>query len=410
MTAGPLRDPIYSRLFEAIRKRMESAGSSPVRHVTLKGLNDSERRAIADLMGWDKIPWAGFRINVQELDQNLRASNIQLGLRETILALGGPLRDLPAEKAKTQKQEMTVWDEVSARPSIAERPALRIWIQDRRQRGRIKRAAKRTNEELCVLLEKLLRVLGALPAQGEGLATLAARLLGDAHALDAGQPLAGLVLSAGAALLGREPLPTSAIGRRHLWAALGVACDPLSSQVLVLGLRPLGQSMAARHLGEASEAGEPRRLTLREVVGTPLDLRKNSHVFLCENPSLVAKAADKLGASCAPLICMEGQPSVAALGLCAQLAGTARLSFHADFDWAGIRIGNLLLERLSARPWRFCKADYLDALNHGIPFKGLRGHPTEAIWDKTLGIAMIERTKAVYEEQVTDLLLADLAI
>ena len=41
------------------------------------------------------------------------------------------------------------------------------------------------------------------------------------------------------------------------------------------------------------------------------------------------------------------------------------LRYHGDFDWGGIRIGNVIFGRLRARPWRFDTADYRAAADRG---------------------------------------------
>ena len=93
-------------------------------------------------------------------------------------------------------------------------------------------------------------------------------------------------------------------------------------------------------------------MTLRELRGCRLRVEANEEVFVCENPGVVAAAADALGQRCAPLVCTEGLPSTAAVALLRQLCdGGARVRFHADFDGAGIRIGNLLVEWFHAAPW-----------------------------------------------------------
>jgi hypothetical protein len=42
-------------------------------------------------------------------------------------------------------------------------------------------------------------------------------------------------------------------------------------------------------------------------------------------------------------------------------AAGARLLHHGDFDWGGIRIGNVLHRQLSVEPWRFDTEAYLTA-------------------------------------------------
>jgi hypothetical protein len=60
--------------------------------------------------------------------------------------------------------------------------------------------------------------------------------------------------------------------------------------------------------------------------------------------------------------CTNGQPGAATMLLLRALrAAGARLVHHGDFDWAGIRIGNVLHRQLSVEPWRFDTEAYLTA-------------------------------------------------
>jgi uncharacterized protein (TIGR02679 family) len=132
-------------------------------------------------------------------------------------------------------------------------------------------------------------------------------------------------------------------------------------------------------------------------------------VFVCENPAVVAIAADQLRATCAPLVCVEGIPSTAAWQLLQSLVGHgAQLGFHADFDWDGIKIGNLLVERLGARPWRFGHGEYRAAMAEDSLRNPLTGAPVRAVWDSDLTRAMSESREAVSEESVVQALLEDL--
>jgi uncharacterized protein (TIGR02679 family) len=278
------------------------------------------------------------------------------------------------------------------------------------RRGLLHRQARATGADPGALLDLSLRFMARLPAGGELLAVLAAEVAGDAHALDAGAPATPLVLRAAARLAGWDAVPAGALGRRNLWAEVGVSCDPLSADVLVLGLRPPGPSRLARALREAADEGEPQRLTLRELRRTALAGAGAETLHVCENPGVVAAAADQLGARSAPLVCVEGQPTSAALLLLeAGRVGGARIVFHADFDWAGVRIGNALAARLGARPWRYSAADYLEAAGSGARGAPLAGKPVESVWDGALGRAMERTGHAVHEEQVVGQLLADLA-
>lgn len=66
----------------------------------------------------------------------------------------------------------------------------------------------------------------------------------------------------------------------------------ISSQVLVLNLPLVGMRWPSGSVGAAP--GEPIWLTLRSLTGE-LALARPSGVFVCENPSIVEAAADRLG-------------------------------------------------------------------------------------------------------------------
>jgi uncharacterized protein (TIGR02679 family) len=155
-------------------------------------------------------------------------------------------------------------------------------------------------------------------------------------------------------------------------------------------------------------------LTLRQLVRSPPEWRDVGagvgDAFVVENPSLVALAADELGARCAPIVCTNGQPRAAAMVLLRSLGkGGFRLRHHGDFDWGGLTIGNLLHRRLAVDPWQFDRDAYLRAVAahpHAAP---LTGPPSSASWDPGLGEAMREAGRGIEEELVAPELLGELA-
>jgi uncharacterized protein (TIGR02679 family) len=402
-----LGGPEYRRLLGAVRERLERGGGA-ARSLTLPALDDRERAALAGLLGWPTVPAGRVRLHLAELDAALRASRLGCGVAEALEALDGPLRDRRAERDRERGRNDVMWQQAQKR---AGHPALADWLDELRRRGLLARAARNSDTATDALLGQALELAGRLPARGVLLQSLAAEATGDAHALDPGRPLAGLVLRAAARLAGWSEVPRAAAGRRRLWAEVGVLCDPLSSHVLVLGLRPSGAGRLARNLGEAAIEGEPLRLTLRELQppGAGMELPA-PEVFVCENPAVVAAAADRLGSRSAPLVCTEGLPSTAAAELLAGLAsGGATLRVQCDFDWGGLRIGNLLLAGPAARPWRFTAADYLRLLERTAARAPLGGEPVDASWDPDLRPALERVRTALFEEQMLDELLGDLA-
>jgi uncharacterized protein (TIGR02679 family) len=129
---------------------------------------------------------------------------------------------------------------------------------------------------------------------------------------------------------------------------------------------------------------------------------------VCENPVVVAEAAERLGPAAAPLVCASGQPGAAVMAVLRALSGAgAELRYHGDFDWPGVRIGNLLFGRLPMTPWRFDAVAYRAVPASGVPAP-LRGEPCACSWDPELTAAMIRGGAAVEEERVLDDMLDDL--
>jgi uncharacterized protein (TIGR02679 family) len=398
-------------LFDAVRDALEARGPEQARTVTLTGLAPAERRAIADLHGWPEVP-AGerVRISLARLEEALRGSAVASGVAEVLTALGGELVDRRRTRADAEAERERVWSRAAGHEAVRARPELARWLTEVRAHGLAARAASAAGTTEAAVLERALAVVARLPADGVLLAVLATEVLGDAHALDGGRVETSLVLRAAAVIGGWSGVPSSAADRRRLWADVGVACDPLSADALTLGLAPPGDGLLVRHLRELASAGEPRRITLRELTRQRVSVEPDTEVFVCENPSVVAAAADRLGSGCAPLVCVEGVPSSAALRLLGALAGSgAVLRFHSDFDWGGIRIANLLAAEFpSARPWRMGTLDYESAITRGGDLLELTGAAVAAKWDESLAPTLSRHRIGVPEERVLEDLLADL--
>ena len=259
---------------------------------------------------------------------------------------------------------------------------------------------------------------------------MAAQTLGNAHALDAGQPTASAVLAAwrqseAVAAPGpgtadsqtgtdggeADPVDDLDVRRapdertRDIWARAGVLVNELARPALVLNLPGL-----ARISGLGS-AGEPAYLSLRQLLrAQPEWSVQNIQIFVCENPNLLAIAADRLGGCCAPMVCTEGMPAAAQRTLLSQLAQAgALLYYHGDFDWPGIHIANHVLRTWQARPWRLAAADYEAAVLEACHTRReLANTGPDATWDAMLSPAMRRHGFAIAEEAVAGALLGDL--
>ncbi len=419
--------PALKRLWVAARAKLERYGA--VRGtVRLDQPDEAERRAVADLLGLKAVPPAGrpLRVRLVDLDRILLQSRFALGLTESLALHRGALRDLPAERVAEAEHWRRFWDEARRHPLILARPELVPWLEDIESTGLYRRLAGRGSEDSAALLERVLDVLAQLldddldEVGGSGvrsgrvrpgrvrLPVLASRVLGASHALDAGHRVPALVLRALARIHDR-PVPLLAAERRELWALAGVVCDDLSCDVLVLGLAPAGDGLLHRTLREHAAAGEPMRVTLRQLANSaPVRLPAGPQVFVCENPAVISVAADRLGQRSPPLVCLAGQPDTAALVLLRSLVeGDVELCYHGDFDWGGLRIANVLARAMPFSPWRFTAGDYFDAVR-GAGHAELAGNPVDAEWDGELRSAMEEQGVAVEEEAVIEDLLGDL--
>lgn len=401
-----LADAGLAELWRRCHRAMARPGDWETTTIRLPVDDDAQRRALAGLLGRPvRRGTATVGIRLADLDARLRAAGDGWDLIRVVEAVNGPLPDRAAEARERA-------DAIEAARERARAEAAGDWVEpwlEDLSRGMLARL--HTRGELA-LVPQAARVLARLPAGGTSLQALASSLTGDPKALSA-TTLEGLVLRGLAAWLDEER-PTTAGERRMLWEAVGVVTDDLASQVLVLGLRTAGDDPLNRWLAEAADLGWPLRVTLHQLTRSHVTLSPPETVHVCENPTVLRTAAERLGPASAALVCTEGRPSVACVRLLETLsAAGCELRVHADLDWAGLRIAGALLALPGARPWRMGAADYrvaVDALD-GRATAGARltGTSTSTPWDPALERELVATGRVVYEEDVLETLLADLA-
>ena len=389
-----------------LRQRHErvAAGSAPP-PFRLDRLTPAEHAALAALQGRPPRFAPSMQVDVTTIDALLREAGVADSLRAALAELDGPIADRYGERDALQSR----WREVI---EACEHPALATWLAAPAALGLLKRLAVQEPALAARSLAQAAAVLRELPARGRTRAQLAAAVLGDAHALDAGRAAATLVLAVLRAESTRvveasggdesdDTDETEAAGpsARDLWASAGVLVNELARPALALNLPGV------------SAAGEPAYLSLRRLLRSPpVWSLTGTCVFVCENPNLLAIAADVLGAACAPLVCTEGMPAAAQRSLLTQLGRAgAVLRYHGDFDWPGLQIGNHVMRAHGATAWRFGATDYAAALRDAPqPGRALGLSAVKASWDAALATTMREADRAVDEEMVAALLLADL--
>lgn len=391
-----------TELRRRLRRHFERADPlKPQSVIRLGDLSPREYEALASFAGRPARQARSTHLNIAELDAALVRAGIAHSLKAALEAIDGPIIH-----AATARSEVAArWDAVIDR---ARHPSLASFLRSANGLGRLKRLAKHNPYVAEQLSERAALVLARLPVDGRPRAQIAAETLGDAHALDGGQPVATLVLATlrQGIQVSAESADTDLIEDerdRAVWARSGVLVNELARPALHLNLP--WQDVSAH----AARPGEPAYASLRFLLRRPptLDVASRT-VYVCENPNLVAIAAHRLGTSCAPLVCTDGMPAAAQRTLLALLARAgAHLVYHGDFDWPGLRIANHVMQTFGARPWRFNADDYTE-IAADTPGQALAGATVEASWDGSLTHVMVARGLAFAEEVIADVLLHDL--
>jgi uncharacterized protein (TIGR02679 family) len=380
----------------------------------ISGLAPDEHAALASLTGRPPRFAGSLQIDIRAVDLALRQAGIAESLRAALEKLDGPIINSAAAGAEQDR----LWLSVVAGCGHS---GLAQYLQSSTAIGLLKRLSGGDPAAATGLLCRVEAVLRCLPATGLTRAQLAADVLGDPHALDNGQAVATLVLAVRRQVVAQADPNTEdtlvgsrdaegirqdlrAEKARDIWARTGILVNGLARPVVVLNL-PVGDERAT-HL-----AGEPGYLSLRALLRSPPRWAVAGRtVYVCENPNLLAIAADRLGQYCHPLVCTDGMPAAAQDRLLSQLAQAgALLLYHGDFDWPGLRIGNHMIREYGAQPWHFATADYVSAVQKSPrPGRQLEGAMALATWDAELACAMQCHQLAIAEEGVADLLLRDL--
>ncbi len=404
-----------SRLWDVVAARLQRNGLRPQGIVRLDGLDRDERRALAGLLG-RPVTATGARIDLADLDDRLRSVRDGRGLVEVIESMRGPLVDRVAARAAASERRAALWAgarDALVHHGLADQQWSEGWLQDIRAAGTLARVDP---DRARTSVIKAVKVLAALPiVEGSdrrlGRTELANRVTGNSHGLDDGRMVASLVLR-GVAQLTRIALPEGAAGRRALWETAGVLSDEISTTVLTLGLHPTGADPLAAGIRVRSDANCETHLTLRDLRRVNTWVEADTDVFVCENPRVVEAAMDA-GAR-QPMVCTAGNPRVVVNLLLEQLvANEARLHYRGDFDWPGISIANRVIKEHGALPWRMNAQDYEDAIARSKAVIDdllvLDGRPVDAVWDGDLTPLMVRTGRAVHEESLLDVLVADLS-
>lgn len=408
--ARPELQPVVDEL---ARRLGESAAVTPVR-LTLRGVPTDTRRALADLLGSDRLPPVDLQVSTDRLSAALDLAE-PAALRAVIELMRGPLPDHRAARASARDARDELWAWLSTRAADVDlgtgTDRLGAWVSGLRATG-LRGGLASSRARLAIALD----MLGALPVDGVSLPSFASDHAGDPHALDHGLALPAIVLDAIACALD-QPRAIDAETARTAWESVGVVPDPVSSTVLTLGLSAAGQPEPIEDDGPATplrtwldvaaRTAEPVVLTLANLRRWPVaPLPATAAIYVVENPSLVVEAASRHWSG-PPIVCSSGRPSVAVTTLIRQLtAGRARAFQHADFDPAGVSITQWLAQRARTIPWHMTSEHYLSGVRRSSGSSGTGresfafGRIPDTPWDPALQVAMARLGRPVYEEQL----------
>lgn len=394
---------LWTQIADAADRRGDASMSTGILEVTAP--QDAAARAAAvGLLGDRPLTTRRRRVDLTALTAQLRRRGAALTPGAVAAhARGRPLA--PRSKARAEKQQR----EDALRPiveALVDRPALRgrctpeqLWDGLRRT-GWLARLHARPEASAVVLAAD--RVLAQLPEEGARVdrRRLAEAATGDPHALDEATALAGLVLAT-LAIAGVVPAGSRT---RAAWSAVAVELDDLTGGLLTLGLRPAGWVLPQ----DAIITLPPRVLNHVQWAPPP---QPSGTVFITENPSVIAAAADHAAPTASVhVVCTSGTP---AAGEIAALSGLVTSGWNvrvrADFDVAGIDHVRALLAGIpGAQPWRMGADEYQRLARADRATVGLIGPVPETPWDPRLQQVMSENGLAVYEESLLADLLDDL--
>jgi uncharacterized protein (TIGR02679 family) len=374
-----------SNLRARLRRRYEfGPADGKLQSIQIGKLNQTERAALASLVGRKGGVATSITIDVAEVDRTLSDAGIAPSLRAALERLDGPIVHRETELSRIRDR----WASVLAGCSHTD---LIAYLSSPLNFGVLKRVSGNRPDSASVICIQTEGILGRLPAAGIPRSQIAAELLGDAHGLDSARAVATLTL---AALRSRSSTDTG--DDRDTWAAVGILVNELARPAMFMNVPCSGLTVSL---------GEPQYASLRLLARRPPNWAvAGRNILVCENPNLVAILADRLGTACPPVVCVDGHLGAAQRTILKQLkASGADLRYHGDYDWPGIVIANNVIARYGAIPWHFSAADYAAAAESAPELAApLSGRSVIASWDADLTATMTKAGIKIEEEAIAE--------
>lgn len=420
-------------VWEAVRHRLETRGPDNRGRVRLPELDRDARLTLQAL--FERSP--GATIDLAVLERSFRRLGVGADLSTALAALGVPVSAGSVERREHRRQREDA--RAAARASVSAWPVAWAsdWIDEVVTAGLLRGRDHADAIGFVDAVRSVLGHLGLVPSDASdrdrvetvggrppsardvpdrspiARADLAARVLGDAHALDRGRTLEAATVRAIRHAIGDE------MAGDDPWSAVGVHSDLVSGAALtwalpLMDIRPPRGARAAptsgslaEMIGSATALGVPLHVTAMALRRSTVAVAPGTVVVVAENPRVVEAAAERrlpIG-----VVCTNGNPSVTVRSLVEQLVGSgARALYHGDIDTPGLAI-SARMQRLGAVPWRMTAADYRAALAAAdadgvvLPIEPVAPGPTP--WDADLRDLFDAERRIVHEERVLDDLL-----
>jgi len=400
----PLLDERLAWLWERLAAVADRQGDAHLISgmVTIRAPADAETRAAAGgLLGGRPLrPGQRRRVELAALAEAIRTRGVALTPGAVAAHWAG--RPLAARSRADHARacvEATLLDLVRAGAGVVAGDPEAICAMLKRT-GWIARIL--ADPEPAGVIRTAFKVVSRLPRDGSRVdrRVLASEVTSNPHGLDDGALLAGLVLAVLTAAGRVQPRQRP----RNSWAEVGVDCDDVVGGLLAVGLVPAGWTVPAGTIVTLP----PRVLRDCEwPIATA-----GAWVFVTENPSVAAAAADLAGDGHAiQLLCTMGTPSACEIAAIDRLARRGwRVAVRADFDAAGLRHVTALLAGVpGAVPWRMRVSDYQASLPGERPVRQIdRVGQEETPWETALAAAMTAAGVPAFEEALLEQLVGDL--
>lgn len=405
----------YDRLFELFRKKYESLGRIGG-NIATTDLHEKTLLYLAEFFGVtiEQLKQKG-NISLQKFEAQIQQTRFEgLDLKSLLDAYFGEEIISKKESALQEEQAFQQW----IHQLIEQYSHIAFWLEKIAEKAIdarwMVRFAKQYSEQFERYVAVLAKAYVALPEAPERIPLFSQKITGDPHAFDIQTDLGRMFLHLLNVTRNREDtMPTDTEEINELLAAFYIYRDDLLNFVTCANLigfegenpHPVWEAAAERHTVQLVPLREMTKLTYVQ----PRDGKK---VWAVENSGVCAALLDYDPSI--PIIATNGQATLATLLLFDLIvAGGYDIYYAGDFDPEGLRMADRYKLRYPEHVhlWQMD----IDAYVHANPQKILTAERLEKLKKLEtpvlveVGIQMVEKKTAGYQEALIDKMIQDLS-